>query len=75
MCIRDSAELEARFGKANVRDDGRPGAEGDGTVPVLTVFPDDAKQRLLLVLDPEPVSYTHLDVYKRQPPRPIQPRM
>lgn len=47
------AELEARFGKANVRDDSLPGAEGDGTVPVLTVFPDDAKQRLLLVLDPE----------------------
>ena len=46
-------ELEARFGKTNVRDDSLPGAEGEGTVPVLTVFPDDAKQRLQLVLDPE----------------------
>jgi len=33
------AELEARFGKTNVRDDRLPGAEGEGAVPVLTVFP------------------------------------
>ena len=47
------AELDARFGKANVRDDTLPGAEGEGEVPALTVFPNDAKRRLRLVLDPE----------------------
>lgn len=47
------SELEARFGKANVRDDTIPGPEGEGEIPVLMIFPDNASQRLLLVLDPE----------------------
>lgn len=47
------AELDARFGKANVREDSLPGAEGDGVLPVLTIYPDDPSQRLLLVLDAE----------------------
>jgi hypothetical protein len=46
-------ELDTRFGKGNVREDTLPGAEGDGTLPVLTVFPNDPRQRLLLVLDAE----------------------
>jgi hypothetical protein len=44
-------QLEARFGKDNVREDTFPGAEGIGTYPVLVVFPDDPRKRLELVLD------------------------
>ena len=44
-------ELEARFGKANVREETFDGAEGIGTYPVLVVFPDDPRKRLELVLD------------------------
>lgn len=44
-------ELEARFGKDNVREETFPGAEGIGTYPALVVFPDDPRRRLELVLD------------------------
>lgn len=44
-------ELDARFGKANVREETFPGAEGIGTYPALVVFPDDPRKRLELVLD------------------------
>ncbi len=44
-------ELEARFGKANVREETFGGPEGDGTYPVLVVFPDDLRKRLELVQD------------------------
>lgn len=44
-------ELEARFGKDNVRQETFDGAEGIGTYPVLVVFPDDPRKRLELVLD------------------------
>ena len=45
--------LEARFGKANVREETFDGAEGIGTYPALVLFPDDPSQRLELVLDAE----------------------
>ena len=44
-------QLEARFGKQNVRQEIFPGAEGIGTYPALVVFPDDPRKRLELVLD------------------------
>lgn len=44
-------ELEQRFGKANVRQETFPGAEGIGEYPVLVVYPDDPRKRLELVLD------------------------
>ena len=44
-------ELEARFGKANLRQETFDGAEGIGTYPVLVMFPDDPRKRLELVLD------------------------
>ena len=44
-------QLEARFGKANVREETFPGAEGIGRYPALVVFPDDPRKRLELVLD------------------------
>lgn len=44
-------QLEARFGKDNVREDTFDGAEGIGTFPALVVFPDDPRRRLELVLD------------------------
>lgn len=44
-------ELDARFGKANVREETFDGAEGIGTYPALVVFPDDPRKRLELVLD------------------------
>lgn len=43
-------ELEARFGKANLRHETMPGAEGIGSHPVLIVFPDDPQRRLELVM-------------------------
>lgn len=46
-------ELDARFGKANVREESFPGAEGIGSYPALVVFPDDPRKRLELVLDAE----------------------
>jgi hypothetical protein len=46
-------ELDARFGKANVREETFDGAEGIGTYPALVVFPDDPSRRLELVLDAE----------------------
>lgn len=42
-------ELETRFGKANVREETFDGPEGDGSYPVLVVFPDDPSKRLELV--------------------------
>ena len=45
--------LEARFGKAHVREETFDGAEGIGTYPALVVFPDDPSRRLELVLDAE----------------------
>ena len=44
-------ELDTRFGKANVREESFPGAEGIGSYPALVVFPDDPRKRLELVLD------------------------
>jgi len=44
-------ELDARFGKANVREETFDGAEGIGTYPALVIFPDDPRKRLELVLD------------------------
>ena len=44
-------ELDARFGKANVREETFDGAEGSGTYPALVLFPDDPRKRLELVLD------------------------
>jgi len=44
-------QLDARFGKANVREETFRGAEGIGTYPVLVVFPDEPRKRLELVLD------------------------
>lgn len=49
--LTTQAELEARFGKANLRAETRPGPEGDGEYPVLVVFPDDPARRLELELD------------------------
>ena len=46
-------ELEARFGKANVREETFDGPEGDGDYPVLVVYPDDPRKRLELVQDAE----------------------
>ena len=45
------AELEKRFGKANLREEQFDGPEGDGSYPVLIAFPDDPARRLELVLD------------------------
>ena len=44
-------ELDARFGKANVREETFPGAEGIGSYPALVVFPGEPRKRLELVLD------------------------
>lgn len=44
-------ELETRFGKGNVRMETFDGAEGDGSYPVLVVFPEDPHKRLELVQD------------------------
>lgn len=44
-------ELDARFGKANVREETFDGAEGIGTYPALVIFPDEPRKRLELVLD------------------------
>ena len=44
-------ELDARFGKDNVREASFPGAEGIGTHPALVVFATDPRKRLELVLD------------------------
>ncbi len=44
-------ELETRFGKANVREETFDGAEGEGSYPVLVLFPDDPRKRLELVQD------------------------
>ena len=44
-------ELETRFGKAHLREETFPGAEGIGSYPALVVFPDDPRKRVELVLD------------------------
>lgn len=44
-------QLDARFGKDNVREETFPGAEGIGSYPALVVFPDEPRKRLELVLD------------------------
>lgn len=49
--LTTQAQLEARFGKANLREETFDGAEGIGTYPVLVAFPDDAAKRLELLLD------------------------
>jgi hypothetical protein len=49
--LTTQAQLEARFGKDNLRQETFDGAEGMGTYPVLVVFPDDPRKRLELVLD------------------------
>lgn len=45
------AQWEARFGKENLRAETRYGPEGEGEYPVLVLFPDDARKRLVLDLD------------------------
>ena len=49
--LTTQAQLEARFGKANLREETVDGAEGMGTYPVLVAFPDDPAKRLELLLD------------------------
>ena len=49
--LTTQAQLEARFGKANLREETFDGAEGMGTYPVLVAFPDDPTKRLELLLD------------------------
>lgn len=49
--LTTQAQLEARFGKANLREEIFDGAEGMGTYPVLVAFPDDPAKRLELLLD------------------------
>lgn len=44
-------QLDARFGKANVREETFPGAEGIGSYPALVLYPDQPRKRLELVLD------------------------
>lgn len=44
-------QLEARFGKSNVREETFDGPEGDGSHQVLVIFPDDPRKRLELVQD------------------------
>ena len=44
-------QLEARFGKSNVREETFDGPEGDGSYQVLVIFPDDPRKRLELVQD------------------------
>ena len=46
-------ELEARFGKANVREEILDGPEGVGSHSVLVVYPGDPDKRLELVQDAE----------------------
>ena len=46
-------ELEARFGKSNVREEAFDGPEGSASYPVLVVFPDDPRKRLEIVQDAE----------------------
>ena len=46
-------ELEARFGKRNVREEANDGPEGSASHPVLVVFPDDPRKRLEIVQDAE----------------------
>ncbi|GHB99024.1 hypothetical protein [Thermomonas carbonis] len=49
--LTTQAQLEARFGKTNLREETFNGAEGMGTYPVLVAFPDDPAKRLELMLD------------------------
>ena len=49
--LTTQAQLEARFRKANLREETFDGAEGMGTYPVLVAFPDDPTKRLELLLD------------------------
>lgn len=49
--LTTEAELAARFGKNNLREETFPGPEGEGSYPVLAVYPDDPRRRLELVLD------------------------
>ena len=44
-------ELEARFGKANLREERFDGPEGEGSYPALVLYPDDPRKRLELLLD------------------------
>lgn len=44
-------QLEARFDKANIREETFDGAEGIGTYQALVVFPDNSRKRLELVQD------------------------
>lgn len=45
------AELEARYGKANLREEFADGAEGIARRRALVLYPDDPTRRLELVLD------------------------
>src|SRR5690606_23312667 len=49
--LTTEAELTASFCKDNLREESFPGPEGDGSYPVLAVYPDDPRRRLELVLD------------------------
>ena len=49
--LTTQAELEARFGKQNVREETVRGGEGIGNYPILAIFPDEPRKRLELVMD------------------------
>ena len=49
--LTTQAELEARFGTQNVREETVRGGEGIGNYPILAIFPDEPRKRLELVMD------------------------
>ncbi|WP_240099559.1 hypothetical protein [Thermomonas flagellata] len=49
--LTPQSELEARYGKANLREELTDGAEGIGRRRALVLYPDDPARRLELVLD------------------------
>ena len=65
MCIRDRYEGKAEIGKVDVDEQGELAMRyGVMSIPTVIFFKDGKE------IDRKAVSYTHLDVYKRQPPRP-----
>ena len=50
--LTTETELARRFGKQNVHEMTLPGPEGE-QFPALVLYPDDAQQRLELLLDPQ----------------------
>ena len=56
--------LEKQFHNAYLRAEARPGKTGENLLQIMECRLDNVVFRLGFA----PVSYTHLDVYKRQPP-------